>query len=167
MKKIIIDSSTYSNFVRTGTFWILKKLFKNRLAMTYLVKEEIKKGFENYLELRSLNDHIKEGSLEIISDLSEQELVLITNLPRCLSSADKSCISVAKERKATIASDDEDIIREAKNFNINLIDTIEIVIIAVQKRLFECNKGNEILEKMEKEANFLTINRLDCNKMEN
>jgi len=165
LKKIVIDACTYSNFVRTKSFWILERLFKNRLTMTYLVKKEIEKGFGNYPQLRVLNTHIEEGFIEIISELSEQELSLMTNLPRGLSDADKSCISVANGRKAIIASDDENVIKEAKKFGISLIDTVEIIFMAVQKGLLECSIGNEILDKMGKEANFQTKIRLNCDRL--
>ncbi|MCP2604541.1 hypothetical protein NLC29_00090 [Candidatus Aminicenantes bacterium AH-873-B07] len=125
----------------------------------------MKKGFRNYPELRVLTNHIEEGSIQIISELSEQELSFMASLPRGLSDADKSCISIANRRKAIIASDDEDIMKVAKKFGISLIDTIKIIIMAVQEGLLECNIGNEILHKMEKQANFLINKRLNFNKV--
>lgn len=156
MKKIIIDACTYSNFARTDTFWIMEKLLENKINMTYLVLQEIREGFRNYPKLKDVNNHIKKGLITVISELSEKELGLMASLPDNLSNADKSCLAASYEKDAIIVSDDARLISEADNHHIHNMGTLKIISLAIKNELITCEKANEILETMKKEAGFLT-----------
>ena len=159
MQKVIFDACTYSNFVLAEAFWVLEKLFKNELVMTYLVKQEIEKGFSRHPKLMMLNNHVANRALEILTVTYEQELALMAELPNVLSDADKSCIAVAQKRQQIIASDDECLSREAKNLRIKVIGTTKIISMAIENKILKCREANDLLERMQKEANFFTSKR--------
>ncbi len=127
MKSILLDTSAYSHFARAGHYALLEKVFHGRLYVPSLVRDEAERGTKRFPELKALAASIAEGKTAIIDDLTEKEYEIIASLPRKFSDTDRACIAVAQERGMILATDDEDILAEARKRGIATYETENIL----------------------------------------
>jgi len=127
LKSILLDTSAYSHFARAGHYGLLERVFQDRLAVPSLVRYEAEKGTKRFPELKALAESIDAKKTEMIDDLTEKEYEIIAGLPRKFSDTDRACIAVAQERNMVLATDDEDVLTEAKRRGIATYETEDIL----------------------------------------
>lgn len=149
---IISDATVLINFLNSGYFDLLIKIFENRLHITDIVRGEIT---QNNFELESA---IKDGLIEEHKIPVEK----INHLVKSFSNFDvgeASCFLLAKENNWKIATDDyaakEFIKRELNPFYI--LTTFDILIEGINLRLIKKSDAVTIIKKMEDTAHFKFI----------
>ncbi len=163
MRKVLFDTSTYSNFARTKNFWILEKLYGGRMVITHLVRLEIEKGIKRHRTLKEIFEAIDiRNTVEEIRDVTEKEFEFMTGFHSGLSETDKLCVAIAVHRGYTLASDDYDVVKEARSNMVHIIGTIDILEESVEHSLILCDEAKRILKEMQKRARFLAPRLIDC-----
>lgn len=132
MKSILLDTSAYSHFARAGHYGLIERVFQGRLSVLSLVRDEAERGTKRFPELKALAASIAEGKTAMIDDLTEKEYGIMASLPRKFSDTDRACIAVAQERSMVLATDDEDILAEARKRGIRTFETEDILEEAAQ-----------------------------------
>jgi predicted nucleic acid-binding protein len=128
--RFIVDSSTLSNFARSGYLGLLKTLFHAGLLTTSDVIEEIERGAEKYPELWTVLNE-QNLWLKVVDELTEEEQGLIRNLrithEEFEDGADASLLAVAKERKLVLITDDRYLKKVAEQEGVKVVGTVEIL----------------------------------------
>jgi predicted nucleic acid-binding protein len=148
LKRTLLDTSAYSHFARAGHFGLLERVFQGRLAVPSLVRDEAERGTKRFPELKALAASIDAGKTELIDELKEKEYEIIAVLPRKFSDTDRACIAIAQERSMILATDDEDVLTEAKRRGIATYETEDILEEAA--KVIGPKRVNEVLEDIVK-----------------
>lgn len=127
MKSTLLDTSAYSHFARAGHYGLLERVFQGRLAVPSPVHDEAEKGTKRFPELKALAASIDAGKTALIDELTEKEYGIIADLPRKFSDTDRAGIAIARERSMILATDDEDVLTEAKRRGITTCETEDIL----------------------------------------
>jgi len=127
VKNVLLDTSTYSHFARAGHYGLLESVFKDRLHVLSLAVSEAERGTLKYPELGALSTSVADGKTIVINELTDEEYDIMAALPNKFSMTDKACIAVAKERAMVIASDDEDLLIEARARDIEAYETEDVL----------------------------------------
>ncbi len=105
----------------------LSECFRESWLCSALRGMRAERGTKRFPELKALASSIADGKTEMIDDLTEKEFGVIAGLPRKFSDTDRACIAVAQERSMVLATDDEDILEEAKRRRIETFETEDIL----------------------------------------
>jgi predicted nucleic acid-binding protein len=132
LKSILLDTSAYSHFARAGHYGLLERIYQGRLSVPSLVRDEAEKGTKRFPELKALQASIDGKKTEMLDELTEKEYEIVAGLPRKFSDTDRACIAVAQERGMILATDDEDVLTEAKRRGIITYETEDILEEAVK-----------------------------------
>lgn len=127
MKSILLDTSAYSHFARSGHYGLLERIFQDRLYVVSLVQDEAERGTKKFPELGALAASIAGGKTKMIDELTDKEFEVMTSLPRKFSDTDRACIAVAEEQGMILATDDEDLLQEAQKRGIATCETEDIL----------------------------------------
>ncbi|MBA4348370.1 MAG: hypothetical protein C0415_00050 [Thermodesulfovibrio sp.] len=161
MPKIVFDNCVLSNFALSNSLHIIKKLYHNNsYATDFVAAENIRGVLKGHSRLLKIRDAIKEGWLKEIAMEGVKERALFESLSVSLGFGEASSIAVAKARGWVFACDDRAARREAVLLQVKLTGTIGILIKAVNKRIINSDKGNEILRLMIKNGFHSPINSL-------
>jgi len=98
----IADTSTLSNFARSGWWWLLEKMFPKGMFTTDDVMEEIEKGIDKGYDLNSVIK-ARGNWLEIIETLNNNEVTVLKQLRKEYKSirqgAEATVLAIAKVRE--------------------------------------------------------------------
>ncbi|NAZ22963.1 MAG: DUF4411 family protein [Thermocrinis sp.] len=156
--RLIVDSSTLSNFARAGYLNLLKTLFHAGLLTTSDVIEEIERGSEKYPELRTVLNK-QSLWLKVVDELTEEEQSLIRNLrithEEFEEGADASLLAVAKERNLVLITDDKYLKKISEREGVKVVGTVEILEEAINRGLIRSvEELKQIVIDMEHLARF-------------
>ena len=133
------------------------------MAVTHLLRLEIEKGIKRHRTLKEIFKAIDiRNTVEEIRDATKKELEFMTHLSSGLSETDKLCVAIAVHRDYILASDDYDVVKEARSNMVGIIGTVNILEESVEHGLILCDKAKKILKEMEKKARFLAPRLIDC-----
>jgi Predicted nucleic acid-binding protein, contains PIN domain len=154
----IVDSSTLSNFARAGYLNLLKTIFHAGLLTTSDVIEEIERGSKKYTELRAVLNE-QNLRLKLVDELTEEEQNLIRKLrtthKEFEEGADASLLAVAKERNLVLITDDKYLKKVAKQKDVKVIGTVEVLEKAIKRGLIRSiEELKQIVIDMEHMASF-------------
>lgn len=155
--EVIADNSTLSNFARSGHLNLLRQLFPNGIWTTSEVIAEIKRGVAKYPSLKSLLSAWKTW-LKVISRLKRDELQIQQHLKRQYTSiregADSSVLAVAKARSWIVMTDDEGMIKVARQEGIQVLGTADLLREAMWRGLLTLAQLQQVKMDIEAKAKF-------------
>jgi len=150
----LIDTCVVSNFSLIGRYELLETLYGKALVVTRLVETELRNGLPKLPNLRPPLEAIEAGRLEVVDDVTEDELRTAGSLPRKFSGADRVGLAVAFHRQWTLLTDERALLRECAARGIETLRTDEILIDALDRGALEKAQLPGILDAMEREAHF-------------
>jgi len=153
----IADTSTLSNFARSGWWWLLEKMFPKGMFTTDDVMEEIEKGIDKGYDLNSVIK-ARGNWLEIIETLNNNEVTVLKQLRKEYKSirqgAEATVLAIAKVRELTCLVDDKVAIRAAREQNISVITTHDIVQWALHESILDNDRVQQLRIDLEQKARF-------------
>jgi len=152
--RLLIDTCVYSNFALIGRYKLLEELYRETLIVTELVVTEIRNGVAALPKLAAGLEAISQGRLEVLDEVTEQELATSGALPRKFSAADRVGLAVALHRKWTLVTDERALLRECAARGIATLRTEEILGEALEKGLVDRSVQSKIMAEMERDASF-------------
>ncbi len=154
MGRLLVDTCVCSNFALIDRHELLEKLYGRALVVLRLVETEIKNGVPSLPKLAAALQAIAEGRLEVLDDVTEEELRTAGELPRKFSAADRVGLAVALHRKWELVTDERALLRECAARGISTVRTEDILLEAVEKGLLGREDLSKVRDEMEREANF-------------
>lgn len=88
--------------------------------------------------------------------MTEDELPLFASLPLHLHPAERTCLSVARQRGWGFLTDDRAARRQAMTWNISYSGTIGVLLLAIRDGRLALGQGNALLREMVARANYRT-----------
>jgi len=152
--RLLIDTCVYSNFALVGRYGLLEELYGETLIVTELVVTEIRNGVASLPKLTVGLEAISGGRLEVLNDVTEEELATAGSLPRKFSAADRVGLAVALHRKWTLITDERALLGECAAREIATLRTEEILKEANEKGLLKVEDLSKVADDMEREASF-------------
>jgi predicted nucleic acid-binding protein len=137
-----------------GRYGLLEELYRETLIVTELVVTEIRNGVASLPKLSAGLEAISRGQLEVLNEVTEEELATAGGLPRKFSAADRVGLAVALHRKWTLMTDERALLRECASRGIVTMRTEEILKEAVDKGLIMQEDLSKMADDMEREASF-------------
>ncbi len=146
-KQWVFDTVVLSNFLLSDSVHILEKRYKGRGVITPEVYDEISAGI---LQIRPLGhiDKLIQNKTFSICPLTPQEHNYFKEMIVFLGKGEASCIALAKDRQAIVATDDRTARKQCANMKIPVTGTIGIIKASVQDGLLNLEQADEILTKM-------------------
>ena len=133
---------------------MLESLYGKTLVVSRLVETELRKGLGRLPKLQAALEAIASGRIEVIDDLTEEELKTVQELPSKFSAADKVGLALAQHRGWALLTDERALLRECTARGIEAVRTEDILREAVGKGLVKQEELSKIADDMEQEANF-------------
>jgi predicted nucleic acid-binding protein len=134
---------------------MLRELWGTRLATTEEVLEEYAAGVENGKLPRAEWTHLK-----IVSLSSREKVLAISRFPK-LGRGERSCLIVAIERGAMLATDDQLARRAASYHGVELMGTIGILRTCVQSKVLSRTDAQLKLDEMIAAGYYSPVLKLD------
>ena len=146
-RRWVFDTVSLSNFLFADAAFILERRYGKRAMITSQVYDEIYEGVAKFNKLKTIDELVNNGIFKMYI-LSAKERDLYSRLIENLGKGEASCIAVAKEQSATVATDD----KLARNFcsrmDIVVTGTIGILKASVLNGSIIAAQANDILQKM-------------------
>lgn len=146
---LIVDSTVVLNFGKIGKFYILDQLYGSNMIIPTDVKIEVS---TDKIIGPLLEDRIKDGICEeymINYECNNKEIKDYIELRKRFGHGEAACLSISKNWKCTIATDD---MRAAKAYcmknKISLIGTLGILFEAYNRKIISEKEGQDILDDM-------------------
>ena len=152
---VLLDNTILTNFALVGLTPILRELWGKRVATTEEVLEEYAAGVENRKLPRVDWTHLKTIPLS-----SKEKVLAISSFPK-LGSGERSCLIVAIERGAMLATDDQLARRAALYHGVELMGTIGILRTCVQSKLLSQTDAQLKLDEMIAAGYYSPVLKLD------
>ena len=152
---VLLDNTILTNFALVGLTPKLRDLWGERVATTEEVLEEYAAGVETGKLPRVDWTHLKTIALS-----SQEQVLAISRFPK-LGRGERSCLIVAIERDAMLATDDQLARRGALDHGIELLGTIGILKTCVQSKLLSQIDAQLKLDKMIAAGYYSPVLRLD------
>lgn len=160
MKKTIANTTVISNFAAVRRLDLLHSLL-GRLHISSEVYEEIRQGLaEGYDFYEGIEGLIypfsAEGWIELVSLEGVEELRRYGEVPDRLHRGEASCLVIAREREWALLTDDQEARKMAREWKIEFSGTLGVLVRCVEMGLLALEDGNNLLQRMIKQANYRT-----------
>lgn len=132
----------------------MQALFGSELAVTRFVATELRVGVAHLPKLKVVLDAIDAGKIEVIDDITAEELDVMASLPRKFSAADKSCLAIAEKRSWSLLTDEKEMLKECARRNIATLRTEDVLREAVRAGVISAADLPAIADEMKREANY-------------
>ena len=165
--KIIIDTNILIHLDKGDALSLLFRLFGNNVYILDLVLDELSKNrYTSKLYERLFNnDFFKTYNIPLDSKIYSEILNLAKN--KKIGIGEASCLVVAKFDNSIIASSDlKDILEYCLVNNVKYITTLDILSIAVNRKVISITECNEIITKILSKNSYLTSNKVPIKKIE-
>jgi predicted nucleic acid-binding protein len=153
---VVIDTSTLINFLRIDRFDILARLSKYRFLATDHVRAEVTSHY--VAQLARLEAALNSGELVEITLVTSAELSAFAAMQslRVLGSGECSAIAAASVEMRPLAIDDFPARKKALAFNptLRLLDTVKLMVEAIQGGILTVAEADVIKEKWAKNHRF-------------
>jgi len=146
---IISDANVLINFLDSGHFELLIKLFQGKLHITDTVRAEIKQHNSE------LDKAIEEGKVKVHKVPIEQVAHLAKSFEN-FQAGEASCFVLAKEKGWRIGTDDgaaKVFIRKELGMHY-IFTTFDVLLKAVRLGIIKKTEVESVVDEMEKKANF-------------
>ncbi len=155
--EIIADTSTLSNFARSGWWWVLERLFPEGMFTPDDVMVEIEKGIEKGYELGAVVE--AQGNwLEVIEVLSDTEVTILQRLKtkyRAIrQGAEGTVLAIAGVRQLACLMDDKAAIRAARELGIAVITTYDVLQRALRNGIISQKDLQKVTTDLSQKARF-------------
>lgn len=144
---MISDSSPIIFMAKINSLDILKKLYHN-ITIPQEVKEELL--IEEKLDSKIISKAIEEGWIKIESQNDKFNLKL--------GKGEDAAISLAKEKNDSILIDDALGIKAANSFNIKIIRTTTVILLALKKKLINKKEAHNLINKLIESGYYISPN---------
>ena len=155
--EIIADTSTLSNFARSGWWWVLEKVFPEGMLTPDDVMEEIEKGIEKGYELGAIVEAWGKW-LEVIEALSDSEVAMLqqlrTEYKAICQGAEATVLAIAGIRELTCLIDDKAAIRAARDQGIAVITTYDVLQRAIKEGIISKEDLQKLKTDLSQKARF-------------
>jgi len=146
-KKWYFDTVSLSNFLLSGSDFILRTRYRRHGFITEEVYDEICAGFIKYPALQNFETLI-DGKIFMLISLSNQARKLYSKMITHLGKGEASCIAVAKELKGIVVTDDRVARQQCSHFNIPFTGTIGILKACVIDGTINISQADICINKM-------------------
>jgi predicted nucleic acid-binding protein len=155
----VVNTTVLSNFAAAGRLDLLRDT-ASPLHLPIQVYDEIVAGqIAGYAFYDGIEQHIvpfaPDGWLRLVA-MTDDELSLFASLPLFLHQADRACLSIARQRRWGLLSDDRVVRQQAKAWNVPLSGTLGVLLLAIQDGRLTVEAGNALLHEMVERANYRT-----------
>jgi predicted nucleic acid-binding protein len=150
--RTLANTTILSNFAAVNRLDLIKRLH-GRLYVTNEVYEEILDGLDEGYDFYAAIDvqiypFAKDGWIELVSMVAEDEFRLFRSLPRRLHRGEASCLAIARHRAWALLTDDKLARETAHAWEITVSGTLGVLVQAVKRRLLTAEEGNTLLKQM-------------------
>jgi len=150
--KTLANTTVLSNFAAVSRLDLLRQVHR-RLYIPSEVYEEILDGLEEgYRFYTGLEDQLypfaKDGWMEMVSMVDEEELRLFQSLPRRLHHGEAACIAIARHRNWAFLSDDKLARKTARSLGVVVSGTLGVLTHAVKDGQLTVEAGDDLLAAM-------------------
>jgi predicted nucleic acid-binding protein len=152
---VLLDNTILTNFALVGLTPKLRDLWGKRAATTEEVLEEYAAGVE-----AGKLPRVDWTYLKTIALSSQEKVLAISRFPK-LGKGERSCLIVAIERDAVLATDDQLARRAALDHSIELMGTIGILKTCVQSKLLSRSDAQLKLDEMIAAGYYSPVLKLD------
>jgi predicted nucleic acid-binding protein len=146
-KTWIFDTVSLCNFLLSDSMTILKKRYRRCGLITREVYNELTAGFADYPILKQVDKLFDNKDFELVA-LSRPEHKHFQDLISHLGKGEASCIAYAKERQATVVTDDRTARKQCSLMKIPTTGTVGILKASVLDGQIPLDKADDILHKM-------------------
>jgi predicted nucleic acid-binding protein len=143
----VFDTVTLSNFLLSDSISILENRYRSRGLITREIYNEISAGMVEYPKLKKIIKLIDSETFKLVA-LSRQEHEHFRELIGHLGKGEASCIAYAKERNATVVTDDRTARKQCSQMNIPVTGTIGILKASVLGTHLSLDQADKVLSKM-------------------
>jgi predicted nucleic acid-binding protein len=155
----VVNTTVISNFAAVGGLDLLHGT-AGPLCLPVQVYDEIVAGqMAGYAYYDGIEQHVApfvaDGWLHLVT-LTDDELSLFASLPPHLHPAERTCLSIARQRGWGVLSDDRAARRQAFAWNIPLSGTIGVLLLAIRDGRITVAHGNALLREMVGRASYRT-----------
>ncbi len=146
-KKWAFDTVALSNFLLSDSVFILEKRYRSRSVITWQVYDEISAGMSEYPQLKQIDKLFEEKIFNLVT-LSGTEHKHFLELIGQLGKGEASCIAFAKEKNATVVTDDRTARMRCSLVKIPVTGTVGILKASLLDGQITLPQANEHLHKM-------------------
>ncbi len=150
-KNWYFDTVSLSNFLLSGSDFILKTRYHRNGFITEEVYDEICAGFIKYPVLQNFEALINGKAFMLIS-LSNQARKSYSKMITHLGKGEASCIAAAKELRGIVVTDDRAARQQCHRFDILFTGTIGILKACVMDRTINLSQADICIDKMIKQG---------------
>ncbi len=154
-KLILIDADVISHFIACGEILFLPVIFNpHQLIILDIVYGEIARISSRRQILDQLLSSVKNITLAAFPEANveiKREYALIKRNNPLIGDGERACMAVAKFRKDVIASSNfRDIVPYCKNNGIHYLGTLDILLIAFRRGVFDEDRCNRFINTARK-----------------
>lgn len=142
---MISNSSPLICLAKINHLEILKKLFQTIIITEDVKNEVLESEKPGYIEIKKA---IKEGWIKIINPLN--------NIQFRLDSGENSIINLTNERNDTLIIDDNKGIKIALTFNLNVLRTTDIIVMALHEELINKKQAISYIHQIVEQGYYLS-----------
>lgn len=146
-KNWYFDTVSLSNFLFSGSDYLLKKQYHKCGFITWEVYDEICGGFAKYPTLKKIKTFLDNEIFTLIS-LSDQARQLYPNFINHLGKGEASCIAAAKISQGIVVTDDRSARQQCRTSHVSFTGTIGILKTCVIDGTINLNQADIYLDKM-------------------
>lgn len=158
--QILLDADVIRHFLNGGRIFDLPKIFPNQFVILDIVKDELirskslKQSVENFLDYSKIEIVSFPSKLEIIKEYAQ--------LKQQFGEGESACMAVARFEKKYIASSNlKDIKAYCKTYAIIYYTTMDLLCIAMEKKILTNEDCNEFIKKVKEKGS-----KLPCDTIE-
>ena len=146
-KKWVFDTVVLSNFFLSDSILILEQRYRKRALITRQVYDELSSGMSNYPELRQIDNLFKDKAFKLVT-LSPKEHQHFLQMIGFLGKGEASCIALAAEQTAIVATDDRAARKQCSLMKVNVTGTVGILKASVLEGNISMARADKCLQKM-------------------
>lgn len=155
----LVNTTVLSNFASTQRLDLLRQTV-GPLQLPVQVYDELLAGqMAGYAFYDGIEQQIvpfaADGWLYLVT-MTDAELPLFVSLPLHLHPAERTCLSIARQRGWGFLSDDRAARQQALAWNIPVSGTIGVLLLAIRDGRLTIGRGNALLHEMVVRANYRT-----------
>ncbi|MDI6736029.1 MAG: hypothetical protein QME42_07545 [bacterium] len=146
---IIIDTNILSTLAKIEKIGLLFEIFKSeKIAILPGVYEELRNGLKRGCSLLSeIINLIKRGEIKILP-LTEEEILLKSELPASFDEGERECVAVCKIRRFSLLTNEKSVKNFCNREGINYMDLPDLLRTLWQSELLSKEKISELVTEI-------------------
>lgn len=135
-----------------GIFHVCERVANDECLFTYRPAEEVDELLQQAVDLAPL---FKSGLILQCELEAEAEMDLFVDLASRVDDGEAECLAIAKSRKWQVATDDRLAISVARELNVEVVSTPELVCHLAAVAALSANQAKSVIQSIEKLARFI------------